>query len=463
MPPLHETPALIASSSASPVDAAPQKHEPNGMRASIASARMDAPGNATDGYPVARPQWHTFSVLGTRFAWQPDAMRLVKLHPRQHADALPLDDIRRPNLPLGPSPVRRVVLLLTDACTLRCRYCFHADHAPRTMSPHTARHALSLLPANRDLHISFFGGEPLLAMETMHAAIDAAYEIAGTHGTQPRFHLTTNGTELDDTTAAFLDDHRFSVILSLDGPPRLHNAARPRPDGSGSHTDAMHALAALARHPRLIRRTTLRATYDGAGNGVHLVERLIHLNALARQFGCGGVSVEPADLSEGCAGGASPVEASEALFEEYMDAAEWYAGQVAAGVRPMFHHVDVRMRRLRERRASLSECGAGVGYLAVDPGGVLHACHRLSCPVGTLGDGIDYAAQAPWRENRYYARTTCPTCVWRNVCGGGCRWVSHVQGGDIRKPSRLGCFLTDTCTRAAAWLLTQDGVMRASR
>lgn len=426
---------------------------PDTTRAPEESPMPDAPRPRLSGYPVHQPRWHTFSVLGSRFAWQPDAMRLVKLQPHQHAHHLPLGDIRRPNLPLGHPTLQRLVLLVTDACTLHCRYCFHTPHTPRTMSPETARHALTLLPPTRDLHLSFFGGEPLLARDTLHAALDTAYQIAGAHGTQPHFHLTTNGTELDDATAAWLDDHHFSLILSLDGPPHLHNPARPRPDGTGSHADALRALAAVARYPHLVRRTTLRATYDG--HGAHLVERLVHLNALARQSGCGGVSVEPADLSEGCAGGAVPVVPSEALFEEYMDAAEWYAGQLAVGVQPMFHHFDVRMRRLRERRASLSECGAGVGYLAVDPAGGLHACHRLSSLVGTLGDGIDFAAQALWRENRYYGRTDCPSCVWRNVCGGGCRWVSHVQGGAIREPLPLGCFLTDTCTRAAAWLLTR--------
>lgn len=415
---------------------------------------------------------HTFHILGRRFAYQPDDMRLFELTPEEcPPEQIP---VRVPQFALSQVQPQMLVLLPTLACNLRCRYCFEApqngarqplapaatggaggqsatDDAGAVMGEEVIRAALRLLP--KDGQIGFFGGEPLLAW----GAVRRTVELAGAR----RYSLTTNGTLLTRETAAFLDRHGFSLIVSVDGPAHLHDAARPQADGDGSYAAVARGLHVLAGFPQLAARTTLRGTYDGQGRHAHLLQRVRHLNDLCRRYGMRNVSVEPAELAEGCGRGgcggrgAAAVRPSEALFEEYADLAEWLAYERGAGRRAMFHHFDVRMLRLRTRRPAPSECGAGVGYCAVTPDGTLHACHRLGCPVGNVREGIDLRLQQPWRDNRYYARSGCADCWLRNVCGGGCR-SNSLLAGDIRAPRPFGCWLTQTCVQCAAYLLSRE-------
>ena len=57
--------------------------------------------------------------------------------------------------------------------------------------------------------------------------------------------VTTNGTLLDDEAAEFFADQGVRVHLSLDGPPDVHDAARPTAGGGGSYAAAVAGLRRL--------------------------------------------------------------------------------------------------------------------------------------------------------------------------------------------------------------------------
>jgi len=411
-----------------------------------------------------RPTPVCFDVRGRYFVYEPHDMRLVACgEGSRHGvvEEMRRQEARDPQFELPAVRPGMLVMLLTRACPLRCRYCFagpSASPAPDVLPLETARQALRLIPAGRDFTVGFFGGEPLCAFDRLRGIVAEAKALAEERGVRVRFSLTTNAVLLDDATAKYLDRERFGLIVSLDGPAHLHDPARPDAQGNGSHAAALRGLEAIAKHSGLARKTTLRGTYDGLEKSAHLVERLQYLNETAWRLGLGNVSVEPADLSEGCASGsgATPVAPSATLREEYHDAAAWFVHEARKGRDPRFHHLTVRMQRLAARKPSPSECGAGVGYLTVGPEGTLYACHRAGpCAVGALPGGVRMASQAPWRDNRYYRREGCGTCWLRNVCGGGCRHNSLTQRGDMARPDPLGCWITETCVQAASWVLAE--------
>lgn len=406
-----------------------------------------------------------FDCMGRSFLYEPNDMRLYT-GPQSAVEAALEEDVvaARPQFEIGPATPRMLVFILTRACNLRCRYCFAspADADPSgVMSLPTAKQALRMLDPSRRFTLGFFGGEALLAFGRLREIVEEAEMLAAQHGGKADFSLTTNGLLLDATVADYLARKNFSLIVSLDGPAELHDPLRPAADGRGSHARVLEALPHIGRHPELARRTTLRGTFAGGREAepdrpAGLVRRLVFLNAQARRHGLGNVSVEPADLSEGCAGGVEPVHPTEALRHEYEEAARWFVTETRAAEKPKFHHLSVRLSRLAQRRPAISECGAGGGYLTVTPEGTLHACHRLGeSRVGETASGVDTALQAPWRDNRYYARKRCSTCWLRNACGGGCRLNSRHRCGDIREPDPLGCWLTDICSRTAAWVLAE--------
>lgn len=146
------------------------------------------------------------------------------------------------------------VLELTQQCNLRCRYCTfgggfsdHRTHSDKFMTRDTTEKAIEqAFRHNQDLdeiRIGFYGGEPLLAWPMLTHAVDLTRNLAGTK--KVHFSLTTNGTLLDEKKAAFLYDHEFTVLVSIDGPASLHDHYRVFPDGSGSYAHAIRGLKFL--------------------------------------------------------------------------------------------------------------------------------------------------------------------------------------------------------------------------
>lgn len=141
-----------------------------------------------------------------------------------------------------------LVLILSEDCNLRCRYCYYSEaygasrnRTSRAMSSALAFNAIDGLfartrektrraPTQR-LAITFYGGEPLLAQKTLRDAV--LYAEARTE-CELVFSVTTNGTLLHGSIAEFLVQKNFGIIVSLDGNESNHDRNRVFPDGTGS-------------------------------------------------------------------------------------------------------------------------------------------------------------------------------------------------------------------------------------
>lgn len=147
--------------------------------------------------------------------------------------------------------VHNVVFKVTRACNLACRYCYvnHGKHQIASRS--TVR---SVIGASTRLDadtVSFIwhGGEPLLAgLNFFVDAIAAQQTVAVGSGKRFVNSLQTNGTLVTYEFAAFLKEHDFSVGVSLDGPPSLHDSQRMSLDGMGSYQRALEGYRRLKQH-----------------------------------------------------------------------------------------------------------------------------------------------------------------------------------------------------------------------
>ncbi|MHC4251502.1 MAG: SPASM domain-containing protein, partial [Planctomycetota bacterium] len=138
------------------------------------------------------------------------------------------------------------------------------------------------------------------------------------------------------------------------------------------------------------------------------------------------------------------------IESEYLDAARWAEGRLAAGRTVRFHHLTKALERILLRKPAGSECGAGFGYLEVAPGGEIHACHKgTGGAIGHVETGISERLRAPWRENRWYGREGCARCWARNVCGGGCRAESVEHELSAKRPWAVACRAKRLQVRAA--------------
>ena len=134
-----------------------------------------------------------------------------------------------------------MTLHLTDACNLRCRYCYQT-RSPERMTEETARKAIDLsrsggegvLAKGDTAHtgVCFFGGEPLLMRGLIEDTVAYANEIHEKTGHAFFFRLVTNGILLDESFLEFAAKNRIGLGFSHDG--LMQDDARIFPDGTGT-------------------------------------------------------------------------------------------------------------------------------------------------------------------------------------------------------------------------------------
>lgn len=366
--------------------------------------------------------------------------------------------------------VRQIVFNVTHGCNLRCAYCmvrnYNPDHEFKHMPLRVARRALNFFSynpraeRNPAMRISFFGGEPLVAWRRMQEIVTVTEMLAAQRGCGASFHVTTNGTLLNKAKAAWLAEHRFSFIVSIDGREKEHDKYRVDAKGKGSHASVLKGLETLKGLDG-VNGITLRGTFTG--EGVDLADRLEYLNGLVDDGLADGVSVEPANLTEsGCAvlsddhGLAITLENVDQFQEQYEKAAEWVVERLRAGKNATFRQMEHMVRRIATQKFSCTECGAGVGIVTVNADGDVFACHREGpTKIGDVDYGLREADRQAWLENRFYARKGCTDCKLRWVCGGGCREYSLVAGQKISEPHPVECAIKKMWIDNALWILSE--------
>lgn len=69
--------------------------------------------------------------------------------------------------------------------------------------------------------------------------------------------MTTNGTLLDDEIIGYIKKYNFGLMVSLDGPQKLHDKQCPTQGGKGSYEMAVKGIKRLMARRRAV---TVRGT-----------------------------------------------------------------------------------------------------------------------------------------------------------------------------------------------------------
>src|SRR4051812_32168631 len=90
-----------------------------------------------------------------------------------------------------------LILLPTEACNFRCTYCYE-DFELGQMTSRVVNGIIALIDSRAssldNLEISWFGGEPLLALSVIRRIMNHARNVAGFHpGLTISSNITTNG------------------------------------------------------------------------------------------------------------------------------------------------------------------------------------------------------------------------------------------------------------------------------
>ncbi|NOZ13415.1 MAG: radical SAM protein [Acidobacteria bacterium] len=133
-------------------------------------------------------------------------------------------------------------LMLTIAptldCNFACPYCYE-NRLAGTMSKETATRLIGFVDRRmkevREVSVTWYGGEPLLAAEMVLSVTKRIRAICGSRGKDVSFFLVSNGYLLTETLASKLASAGISGIqITLDGPPEVHNRRRVLRGGGGT-------------------------------------------------------------------------------------------------------------------------------------------------------------------------------------------------------------------------------------
>lgn len=139
--------------------------------------------------------------------------------------------------------VEQLTLQVTQGCNLVCGYCPYSStntnqrgHTNQTMSKELAIEAIdfyySVSRTIDPIIIGFYGGEPLLNFKLIKYVVE--YTKKKFWGKKVKFTITTNATILSPAIFKYLVENDFQILLSIDGPEKIHDSERKFTNGKGS-------------------------------------------------------------------------------------------------------------------------------------------------------------------------------------------------------------------------------------
>lgn len=332
---------------------------------------------------------------------------------------------------------------VTHACNLACRYCYgaHGSHPARTEGPaqmlamdeSTARRsifwALGEMAGNGD-EFSFgcFGGEPLANFALIRRMKEWLDEAGERFNRKLKLSIFTNAVLLDDAVIDFIVQHDIGVIVSIDGPPEVHDRNRPHAGGGGSSAEVVRNVR------RLIEKRPTGLTARGTFARWNMLEGWRHVDIVRYLLDLGFSNVWLDCISERGAAGSFLPEDLPKLRELYEEVAAEIVREAGQGRRFDFSNITrfVNSLRLVEDKKLAWGCGAGRGFACLAPDGGIYVCHRFTgMQEWRLGDIFGGVSKRLTQEiiarQNVQVMNGCRTCWMRYLCGGGCLKI-HLEG-----------------------------------
>lgn len=381
-----------------------------------------------------------------------------------------LDQIIADGIVFGPDPfsgdsliadtgISTICLIVSQDCNLRCPYCYAKEgtfgRSRGYMSPEIAEHAVDFLiqqsGAIRELGITFFGGEPLLNLDTIKHTVEYARRKATANHKQVGFSMTTNATLLTPTVQKYILDNDIGLMVSLDGPREIHDSMRHFSDGRGSHNivqnNLMNILKDQNRIPVAVRATMTRDCMELVQIAEHLWET-----------GSTDVAVEPCLDPSGTLG--IRTEDLDIIKSKYLELARIYLNSACSGRYVPFYQFEEFASRAGRISLRPISCGAALNYLAVSADGSLYPCHKMieidDYRLGDVYTGITKPEIVEKIRNlRPKSLEKCSGCWARYICGGGCRAHSLIFNQDITKPCLFDCEMSRYFTELGAFIFSE--------
>lgn len=362
----------------------------------------------------------------------------------------------------GENRVKALCLNVAHDCNLRCRYCFASKgdyNLKRNIMPRiVGEKAVDFILKNsgnlKNLEIDFFGGEPLLAYDTVKHVVDYARSQEKNYNKKINFTITTNAVLLNDEKIHYLHENMDNIVMSLDGRKEINDRMRVRLNDKGSYDEILPKIKKMVelrvrdKKSYYIRGTFTRYNLDFAEDVKHLSD-----------LGFSEISIEPV-LAKG-----EDYEIREEdlniIYTQYEKIAEEYLLRKNTNKKFRFYHFNIDIYRGPCVYKRLIACGAGREYFAVTPEGDIYPCHQFvgleEFKMGNVFDGkLDEKIMEKFKNTHVFAKKDCIECWAKFFCSGGCSANNYKRRDDLNTPDKVFCNMQKKRIEYALYLNLQN-------
>ena len=146
-----------------------------------------------------------------------------------------------------------LIIMPHENCNFRCTYCYES-FARGKMTPDVVQGLKRLVDDQAEawgrVHVSWFGGEPLLARDIIVDLSDSFMAACDRAGVRYGSAMTTNGYFLTPDVCRRLLDRKVHLFqVTVDGPAAEHNARRHLAGGGDTYQRVLDNLLAMREQP----------------------------------------------------------------------------------------------------------------------------------------------------------------------------------------------------------------------
>lgn len=306
----------------------------------------------------------------------------------------------------------------TLACNFKCIYCYETSK-PGIMSSNVAKKIVDFVKFESDqiknLNISWYGGEPLLAKELIYSLSNKFIEICNEKNIEYNAFIISNGSLLDeDTISELIECQVRGIQITIDGPPEIHNSRRVNKANIGTFDLLIENINKLLKTNKI--EVVLRINVDKKNDSevdkliAILDERLVNKDVKIT-FGQVTAYTEACRTIEGdCYNNG---EFAVKLLQYYNILVKYGFDEYNE-----FPYPEVKLNYC---------CAELMNSFVIDPEGYLYKCWNevgnISGAVGNIkNDLYDVTCykNGKWLKRNPFDNSKCINCSLLPVCMGGC-------------------------------------------
>jgi len=385
--------------------------------------------------------------------WHPPNPSKKQLH-SQNRD-------RKKNLPLTKRYLRSPFLInwsITSRCNLSCKHCYVPSDPEIFKNELSTLECLNFIKQLKDMKVPalhFLGGEPLIRDDLFTIAYQARkYGILT--------YMTTNGTLISDSNIKDIRKSFSLVLVSLDGPPQIHNFIR----GHNTFQKTMKGILTLTRYNSKFGIVTCLSNQN--------VDYLNELETIVTKSNAEFWSFLPfIPVGQGKKNENLFKMSASKMVQIYSDLQELRErNENIVKIYPPFFPsletltffkevIENRSRKTISKKHFLRNCFGGASKLGILPNGDVMACDmlpwRLDFVVGNIRENTfmdiwhhnDNPILMKFR-NGFEITGKCQECELADYCRGGCRAMVYGLTGSLNASNPI-CLIREYLDQKMIW------------